>query len=283
MPARAYLNDVAQRLVAVAPGARYPYRVRAVDSSDINAFTFPGGFLYVNRGLLAATRNESELAGVLAHEVSHVALRHGTHEASKAYGAQAGLGILGGLLGHGKSGTTQQIIQAIGGLGLNAVFMKFSRNDEQEADLLGIRMMKKAATTRGDGQLLRFLKQQEARDPVRSRVLQQPPGSRRSATRAGAEPPRARCATAPAPRCTMVGRRPSRAVGALEIARAPAGPLGARSRCDRRPPRGCSLRATQRLLPVGIPQLARLSREAAATGDARRRASSHDGAAEHAA
>ena len=111
-----FLNGVIQRLVAVAPGARYPYRVRAVDSSDINAFTFPGGFLYVNRGLLAATRNESELAGVLAHEVSHVALRHGTHEASKAYGAQAGLGILGGLLGRGKSGTTQQIIQAIGGL-----------------------------------------------------------------------------------------------------------------------------------------------------------------------
>jgi len=163
-----YLNDVAHRLVAVAPGARYPYRVRAVDLSDINAFTFPGGFLYVNRGLLAATRNESELAGVLAHEISHVALRHGTHEASKAYGAQAGLGILGGLLGRGKSGTTQQIIQAIGGLGLNAVFMKFSRNDEQEADLLGIRMMKKAGyDPAAMASFFDLLKQQEARDPGR--------------------------------------------------------------------------------------------------------------------
>jgi Zn-dependent protease with chaperone function len=163
-----YLNDVARRLVAVAPGARYPYRVRAVDSSDINAFTFPGGFLYVNRGLLTATRNESELAGVLAHEISHVALRHGTHEASKAYGAQAGLGILGGLLGRGKSGTTQQIIQAIGGLGLNAVFMKFSRNDEQEADLLGIRMMKKAGyDPAAMASFFELLKQQEARDPGR--------------------------------------------------------------------------------------------------------------------
>src|SRR6185503_9856324 len=138
-----YLNEVAQRLVAVSPGARYPYRVRAVDATDINAFTFPGGFIYVDRGLLAATRNESELAGVLAHEISHVALRHATHEASKAYGAQAGLGILGGLLGRGNR-TTGQIIQAIGGVGLNAVFMKFSRNDEHEADLLGIRTMKKA-------------------------------------------------------------------------------------------------------------------------------------------
>ena len=163
-----YLNEVAQRLVAVSPGARFPYRVRAVDSSDINAFTFPGGFIYVNRGLLAATRNEGELAGVLAHEISHVALRHGTHEASKAYGAQAGLGILGGLLGHGKSGTTQQIIQAIGGLGLNAVFMKFSRNDEQEADLLGIRTMKKAGyDPSAMASFFDLLKQQEARDPGR--------------------------------------------------------------------------------------------------------------------
>ena len=122
----------------------------------------------MNRGLLAATRNEGELAGVLAHEISHVALRHGTHEASKAYGAQAGLGILGGLLGHGKSGTTQQIIQALGGLGLNAVFMKFSRNDEQEADLLGIRTMKKAGyDPSAMASFFDLLKQQEARDPGR--------------------------------------------------------------------------------------------------------------------
>ena len=163
-----YLNSVAQRIVAQAPGARYPYRVRAVDSSDINAFTFPGGFIYVNRGLLIATRNESELAGVLAHEISHVALRHGTHEASKAYGAQAGLGILGGLLGRGNGKTTNQIIQALGGLGLNAVFLKFSRNDEHEADLLGIRTMKKAGyDTAAMASFFELLKQQEARDPGR--------------------------------------------------------------------------------------------------------------------
>jgi Zn-dependent protease with chaperone function len=163
-----YLNEVTQRLVRVSPGAKFPYRVRAVDSSDINAFTFPGGFIYVNRGLLAATRNESELAGVLAHEISHVALRHGTHEASKAYGAQAGLGILGGLIGRGGNKTTNQIIQAIGGLGLNAVFMKFSRNDEHEADLLGIRTMKKAGyDPAAMTSFFDLLKQQEARDPGR--------------------------------------------------------------------------------------------------------------------
>jgi beta-barrel assembly-enhancing protease len=161
-----YLNDVARALVAGAPGARYPYRVRAVDSTDINAFTFPGGFLYVNRGLLEATRNESELAGVLAHEIAHVALRHGTHQASKAYAAQAGLGILGGLLGRGGNGRTGQIVEAVGGLGLNAVFLKFSRNDEHEADLVGVRMMQRAGyDTSAMASFFELLRQQQARDP----------------------------------------------------------------------------------------------------------------------
>ena len=97
----------------------------------------------MNRGLIEATRSESELAGVLAHEIAHVALRHGTHQASKAYAAQAGLGILGGLLGRDEA-RRGQIIDAIGGIGLNAVFLKFSRNDEYEADLVGARMMKRA-------------------------------------------------------------------------------------------------------------------------------------------
>jgi hypothetical protein len=138
-----YLNALARRLVDEAPGARYPYQVRAVDASEINAFALPGGFLYVNRGLAEVTRSESELAGVLAHEIAHVALRHGTHQASKAYAAQAGLGILGGLLGRG-GGSHRQIIDAIGGIGLNAVFLRFSRDAEYEADLVGARMMKGA-------------------------------------------------------------------------------------------------------------------------------------------
>ena len=76
-----------------------------MNASDINAFALPGGFLYVNRGLIEAARTEGELAGVIAHEMAHVALRHGTHNASKAYAAQAGLGVLGGILGRGKKRT----------------------------------------------------------------------------------------------------------------------------------------------------------------------------------
>jgi hypothetical protein len=163
-----YLNALARDLAAEAPGARYPYRVRAVDSTEINAFAFPGGFLYVNRGLVQATRNESELAGVLSHEIAHVALRHGTHQASKAYAAQAGLGILGGLLGGRGRGTSGQIIEAIGGLGLNAVFLKFSRNAESEADLVGIRMMSRAGyDTRAMATFFDLLQEQQRRDPGR--------------------------------------------------------------------------------------------------------------------
>jgi Zn-dependent protease with chaperone function len=135
-----YLNKIVGKLAAQAPGTRYPYAIKAVNDSAINAFSLPGGPMYVNRGLFEAARSEAELAGVLAHEMSHVALRHGTHQASKAYLGQAGLGILGGLLGK-NGGSTSQIVNAVGGLGLNAVFLKFSRDAEYQADQLGAQIM----------------------------------------------------------------------------------------------------------------------------------------------
>lgn len=138
-----YLNRIVQKLAAGAPGARYPYQIKAVNASEINAFALPGGPMYVHRGLLQVARSEAELAGVLAHEMSHVALRHGTHQASKAYLTRSGLGILGGLLGK-QSGGTSRIVNAIGGVGLNAVFLKFSRDDEYQADQLGTEIMANA-------------------------------------------------------------------------------------------------------------------------------------------
>jgi Zn-dependent protease with chaperone function len=137
-----YLNRMVTRLAASAPGAKYPYSIKTVNAAEINAFALPGGPMYVNRGLLETARNEAELAGVLAHEMSHVALRHGTHQASKAYLAQSGLGILGGLLG--RSAGTSNVVNAIGGVGLNVVFLKFSRDDEYQADLVGAQIMAKA-------------------------------------------------------------------------------------------------------------------------------------------
>lgn len=137
-----YLNRIVQRLAAQTPGTKYPYTIKAVNATDINAFALPGGPMYVHRGLITAARNEAELASVLAHEMSHVVLRHGTEQASKAYLGQAGLSLLGGLIG--KRGTSSEIINAVGGFGMNAAFLKFSRSDEYEADALGAELMAKA-------------------------------------------------------------------------------------------------------------------------------------------
>jgi Zn-dependent protease with chaperone function len=160
-----YLNRIIQRLAAQAPGAKYPYQIKAVNATEVNAFALPGGPMYVNRGLITVSKTEAELAGVLAHEMSHVALRHGTAQASKAYMGQAGLSLLGGLLGK-RGGTTSQIVNALGGFGLNAVFMKFSRSDELEADALGAELMSKAGyDPMAMATMFATLRAEQGRDP----------------------------------------------------------------------------------------------------------------------
>ena len=161
-----YATEIIRRLAAAAPGAKYPYQIRVVNASDINAFSLPGGFMYVNRGLIEAARTEPEVAAVLAHEMAHVALRHGTHQASKAYLAQAGIGILGGLLGRG--GNPSQVFQVIGGLGLNALFLKFSRDDEYQADTVGAQIMARAGyDPRSMADFFQVLRNQQKSDPGR--------------------------------------------------------------------------------------------------------------------
>ncbi len=81
----ARITRIGRRLAAAAPGARYPYEFRVVSDSSINAFALPGGFIYINRGAIDSARSENEVAAVLAHEIAHVSLRHGTNQASKAY------------------------------------------------------------------------------------------------------------------------------------------------------------------------------------------------------
>jgi Zn-dependent protease with chaperone function len=159
-----FLSTIITRLAANAPGAKFPYTIEAVNATEINAFALPGGPMYVNRGLVTAARSEAELAGVLAHEMSHVVLRHGTEQASKAYLGQAGLGLLGGLLGRGSS--SAQIINAIGGFGLNAAFLKFSRSDEYEADALGAELMSKAGYDPvAMATMFAMLRSEQGRDP----------------------------------------------------------------------------------------------------------------------
>lgn len=159
------VDAIGRRLAAVAPGPKFPYTFKVVNAADINAFALPGGPIYVTRGLIESVPSEPELAGVIAHEIAHVALRHGTNNASKAYLAQAGIGILGGVLGGG-GGATGQIIQAVGGLGLNALFLKFSRTAETQADIVGTQMMAKAGyDPQRMASMFAMLRQQQGREP----------------------------------------------------------------------------------------------------------------------
>jgi predicted Zn-dependent protease len=140
----ARVTRIGKRLAAYAPGARFPYEFRVVNDAGINAFALPGGFVYVNKGALDAARSEDEIAAVIAHEIAHVSLRHGTNQASKAYLAQAGLGLVSGLFG-GRSGSgLGQAMGMIGGFGLNTLFLKHSRTAEQQADSLGMQMLRRA-------------------------------------------------------------------------------------------------------------------------------------------
>src|SRR5712691_5071814 len=159
----AYVDRIGQRLASKAGGYRYQYHFKVVNASDINAFALPGGFVYVNRGVVDNARNEGEVAGVMAHEISHVALRHGTHQASKAYLAQAGISILGGILGGHVGEGAAQIINAVGGLGLNALFLKYSRDIESQADVRGSQVLTASGYTPVD--MVNFFKTLERVDP----------------------------------------------------------------------------------------------------------------------
>ncbi len=160
-----YVNAIGQRLAPNAGGPKFQYRFRVVNSSDINAFALPGGFVYINRGVIENTKNEGELAGVMAHEISHVALRHGTHQASKAYLAQAGIGILGGLLGSKVGQGTANIINQVGGLGLNVLFLKYGRDIETQADVRGAQILAASGYTPLD--LISFFTTLESIDPAK--------------------------------------------------------------------------------------------------------------------
>jgi hypothetical protein len=134
-----YVGRLGARLAAHAPGEKFPYQFQVVASREVNAFALPGGFIFVNAGTIAAARNEGELAGVLAHEIMHVALRHGTNQVSKAYVAERGLGVLRSVVGDGED--LGRVIDTVGGAGANMLFLKFGRTAERQADLGGAQVL----------------------------------------------------------------------------------------------------------------------------------------------
>ncbi|MCI0403059.1 MAG: M48 family metallopeptidase [Acidobacteria bacterium] len=133
-PVSRYIQRLGKDLAAHAPPPEYPYTFKVVNQKEINAFALPGGPVYINLGTIQAAQNESELAGVIGHEISHVVMRHATEQATKQTLATAPLAILGGRLGGSLGG---QLAQLGISFGLNSVFLKYSRNDETEADLVG--------------------------------------------------------------------------------------------------------------------------------------------------
>ncbi len=131
-----YINRVGQNLV-LHSDSKVPFTIKVMDADEINAFALPGGFFYVNKGLILAAENEAELAGPMAHEIAHVAARHGVEQDTKGQLVQYGmipLYIFGG-------GWTGYAIQQGLGLAIPLGFLKFSRGAEEEADMLAIQYL----------------------------------------------------------------------------------------------------------------------------------------------
>lgn len=143
----AYLDELGQRLVAAAPPELnqrvFEYSFTPVNLKDINAFALPGGPMFVNRGMFEAATTEGEVVGVMAHELSHVLLRHGTANATKAQGFQLGA-LAGAIAGAVIGGGVGQVISQGSQFGLGTWLLKYSRDYEKQADLLGSQIMARA-------------------------------------------------------------------------------------------------------------------------------------------
>jgi len=161
---QAYVARIGRRLAARATGGeRYPYSFSIADYREINAFALPGGPVWVNRGAIQASGSESQLAGVLAHEIAHIARRHSAQQLSNAMVTNLGLDLLNALLGNAGGAAAASIAARYVASG---AFLKFSRDDEQEADRVGVKIMTRAGwDPHGMIELMASIREQEKRDP----------------------------------------------------------------------------------------------------------------------
>jgi predicted Zn-dependent protease len=158
-----YVTNMGRRLAAAAGGPRYPYSFDVANYREVNAFALPGGPIWVHRGTIDVARNEAQLAGVMAHEIAHIASRHAASQLTKGTVANVGLGILGALIG---DSTGARIAQLGAGVAAQATMMKFSRDAEREADMKALQYMKRAGyDPRGMVEFLQVLRAQQGRDP----------------------------------------------------------------------------------------------------------------------
>jgi Zn-dependent protease with chaperone function len=135
-----YLTNLGMKLVSKLDqrGATYPWEFHCVNDKTINAFALPGGYVFVNRGAIEAAENESQLAAVMGHELSHVTLRHGTAQATKAQFAQGAASIFGGIFGGSTGG--ELLTQGVA-LGAGGLLLRYSRTDETQADVSGTQVL----------------------------------------------------------------------------------------------------------------------------------------------
>lgn len=138
-----WINRVGKKLSSSPAAGEYPYNFKVVVDPTINAFALPGGPMYIHTGLIAAADNEGQLAGVMAHEIAHVALRHGTNQVSKAQLLQLPA-MLAGEMAQAKGGLWGVLGQMGVGVGANSLLLRFSRGAETDADILGTRLMSAA-------------------------------------------------------------------------------------------------------------------------------------------
>jgi predicted Zn-dependent protease len=159
----AYVRSIGTALVRHASGPKYPYSISVANYREINAFALPGGPVWIHRGTLAAARNEAQVASVLAHEIAHVAERHAADRLTKNLMANGLLGLLGAMLGNDRSArTAQAAAQILAG----GYMLKFSRDDEREADRVGARLMRQAGwDPREMVAFMEILRHEQGRDP----------------------------------------------------------------------------------------------------------------------
>jgi hypothetical protein len=164
-----YVERVGVTLVSAIPPefahSEFRYEFSVVNARDINAFALPGGPMFVNRGMIEAAKSEGEMAGVMAHEISHVALRHGTAQASKAGSPGVQLGALGGaILGAIIGGNTGDAVAGLTQMGLGTWMLKFSREYETQADILGAQILARAGYDPNDlARMFQTIEQQGSR------------------------------------------------------------------------------------------------------------------------
>lgn len=158
-----YVNRVGQNIVRNSD-SQVPFTIKVIDASEVNAFALPGGFFYVNSGLLLATEEEAELAGVMAHEIAHVAARHAMRQMTRANFANIAsipLIFIGGGIGYAA--------RSAAGIGVPMGFFKFSRGFEEEADYLGLQYMYK--TGYDPQSFMSFFEKMQAREKVKPGTL----------------------------------------------------------------------------------------------------------------